>query len=86
MNITLHLSKLENLKFVIISSSAFQGFCHVQLLVLKSILKDFERFRLAQCSATRLFSDCFAADSMNGSRGHNLVVTCIVCFKRNTLF
>ena len=27
----------------------------------------------------------FAADSMNGKWGHNLVVTCIVCFKRKTL-
>ena len=81
----LHLSKLENLNFVIISFNAFQGYCHVQLLVLKVFLKDFERFRLAQCSAMRLFSDCLAAVSMNGRWGHNPVVNCNVCVKRSTL-
>ena len=54
----------------------------MQLLVLKAFLKDFERFRLAQCSAVHLFSYSFATDSMNGKWGHNLVVTCIVSFKR----
>ena len=85
INTTLHLSKLEHLKFVIISSNAFQWYCHVRLLVLKAFLKDFERFRLAQCSIMHLFPDCFAADSMNGSWGHNIVVTYVVCSKRNTL-
>ena len=54
----------------------------MQLLVLKAFLKDFERFRLAQCSAMHLFSDCFATDLMNGRWGHNLVVTCIICMKK----
>ena len=61
-------------KFVMISSNAFQGYCQVQLLVLKTFLKDFERFKLAQCSTVHLFSDCFATDLMNGKWGHNLVV------------
>ena len=72
-------------KTVMVSPSAFHGYCHVQLLVLKAFLNDLERFRLGQCSAVHLFSDCFTTDLMSGKWGHNLVVTCIVCFKSHTL-
>ena len=55
----------------------------MQFSVLKAFPKDSEQLRLAKRSAVHLFSDCFATDFMNGRWGHNLVVTSIVCFKRN---